>query len=358
LEAFLVEEVDGEVIAACVSSEKLRMWAEAFRKKWVLTKRFVKLNILIYGMSCLTDASHRTVESRTKHHNLFYGGGDISHQAFIAKITFQKTRLEDMLLAIDDRAYSVRGDEFFNAALLIVHFQLLLTAEKAEWLQAPAAPAPTCDEDFAFVPAIPSPPLTTTSTSNSTEDSGSESDASISSDTAASETASSVSCASSCCQPASPPKPPSARDRLLAYQQYSSHFVGDPHMATLAQATIDNIFRYVISRTPRLLVRARRSQLNTVTSFLTGDELQEVDFDRLWRALKYSNIHQVGKITVDVLRNAICNAEDEQPESEGAFIEILGGKVWETANAADLSEDGWDLFYRLVGTETSIHATP
>ena len=54
------------------------------------------------------DVLRSTIDSRSKHHAAFYSGGDVSHQAFIASLSGQKASIEDLLLLIDERAYSVR----------------------------------------------------------------------------------------------------------------------------------------------------------------------------------------------------------------------------------------------------------
>lgn len=164
------------------------------------------------------------------------------------------------------------------------------------------------------------------------------------------ETDSSISCTSDCCQSAvmNEAKPPTTLDRLLAYLNFPFLFDGSLSEAVLAASFIDNLFRYVISRIPRLLVRARSSEHASVRDFLTCEALHEDDHGRLWRAMKYNNIHQEGKMTVGTIRNAICDAEQGDMQRDGACIDLLGGKVWKTASTCDLSDDGWNLFYRFV----------
>ena len=167
---------------------------------------------------------------------------------------------------------------------------------------------------------------------------------------ASTETASSVSCTSECCQTPPPEvsKAPSHRQKVLAYLGYATCFPEDSRDRELASKIIDNIFRYIISRIPRLLVRARQAGCTTVECFLTSAELEDEDYARLWRALKYSNLYQEGKITVEVIRSAICNAENSITERKGPFIELLGGKVWKASLDVELSTEGYDHFYRFV----------
>ena len=111
---------------------------------------------------------------------------------------------------------------------------------------------------------------------------------------------------------------------------------------------LDNLFRFVISRIPRVLLRARHAQCDSVRAFIESDALEEEEYARLWRALKYTNINQEGKITVEIIRNAICDSEIEGIQRQGAYVEILGDRVWKAPLASEMSVDGWDSLYRFV----------
>lgn len=178
-----------------------------------------------------------------------------------------------------------------------------------------------------------------------------------------SSSSSSASCTSGCCDTPLPkaPKTLTSQDKLLAYFDIASGFEV-PGEADLAKGTIEGIFRHVISRIPRLLVRVLSLDLQSVQQLLQGDRLDMADYDRLWRAMKYTNVHQEGKITVQVVRNAICDAEnvDREDERSGAFIVLLGGKVWKSPLDREMSPQGWNMFYRFVsprhGTEIVLRA--
>lgn len=63
-------------------------------------------------------------------------------------------------------------------------------------------------------------------------------------------------------------------------------------------------------------------------SFLASGQLEEDDYARMWRALKYTNLNQEGKANSQVVRNPICDAENQDfDERKGQFIELLGGKL-------------------------------
>ena len=107
LEASHVVVITAEDVQNCSTATVLNVWADELRKKWVLTKRFEGA---ASHVASRTDSSFRTIESRTKHHRLFYSGGDESHLAYISSLGAQKEALEDMLFRIDDRAYAVGLD--------------------------------------------------------------------------------------------------------------------------------------------------------------------------------------------------------------------------------------------------------
>lgn len=231
--------------------------------------------------------------------------------------------------------------------------QLLLRKEDAEWLNSPAPADPQCSET---VPLLPATLLNAGETSLATNDeaaseASSESDDNIFSDVST-ESNASESCASDCCCEAPTPKQPrvrTKRERLLAYLDYGAAFEKADE-STFARNVIDNIFRYTISRVPRLLVRARTSGCTSVNTFVASESLNEEECERLWRALKYNNAQQEGKITVDVIRNAICDAENEQEDRTGAFIDLLGGKVYKSPLDKELSDVGWNHFYCFVSS--------
>lgn len=222
--------------------------------------------------------------------------------------------------------------------------QLLLRHEKAEWLSAEPQPAVFCQEDFS------PPAILETCDANSEDDCSSDHEEreNVFSDIST-ETASSVSCTEDCCTGTSNGYRPSAdRDHLLAYLNYPSVF-GDSNTQHLAACTMDNIFRFVVSRIPRLLLRAREAAKVGVREFISGAYLEDEGCTLLWRAMKYHNVRNEGKITVEVLRNAICDAQHiDDTDRKGASIEILGGTVWKSSLSEELDSDGWNLFYRFV----------
>jgi hypothetical protein len=158
--------------------------------------------------------------------------------------------------------------------------------------------------------------------------------------------ASSNSCNSACCE-VTPPRPLTYRTRVLAYLDFPSYFA-DEADKSFATKYVDNIFRYVVSRIPSLLIRARSANCPSVMCFFESDHLQENEFGRLWRGLKYNNVHPEGKLSVDAIRNALYDAESGIKTRSGPCVELLGGKIWKDAAANDLSRRGWDHFYRFV----------
>ena len=241
--------------------------------------------------------------------------------------------------------------------------QLLLSREKAEWLEVPLPMGPDCNDGPAISPHLELPGGPTSPFSDedtlSTATSDPDEERIFSDVSTEAETDSAASCTSDCCQPSEKPSTrvaliqrPTYRDQVLAYLSYSTYFCDCDAEFRVASQTMDNIFRYVISRIPRLLVRARAAGCTTVQCFLASDALSEEEHARLWRAFKYNNVNQEGKITVDVIRNAICDAENEDDLDycgrEGERIELLGGKVWKTPLETELTLRGWNHFYRFV----------
>lgn len=111
---------------------------------------------------------------------------------------------------------------------------------------------------------------------------------------------------------------------------------------------MDRVFRYTISRIPSLLVRAKSANCPSVMCFLESKNLQENEYARLWRGLKYNNVHAEGKLSVNAIRNAMYDAENEDREHTGPGLDLLGGKVWKEPVLGDLSRRAWDHFYRFV----------
>lgn len=264
------------------------------------------------------------------------------------------------MLQIDERAYSVGlsltiSIRRANACDVL---QLLVKKEQADWLDIPSTPGPLCQDEPAilsgFQPALDVEPVASSEDSSDIGSIGDDGQDTVFSDVSSS--SSSVSCTSECCAPPSPAagkliKIPTHREKVLAYLGYATYFANAEEGTdySLASKTMDSIFRFVISRIPRLLVRARAAGCASVQCFLASDELAEEDFARLWRALKYNNVHQEGKLTVQTVRNAISDAENEDKQGrKGPHIELLGGKVWKVPLDTELSAAGYDHFYRFV----------
>lgn len=238
-------------------------------------------------------------------------------------------------------------------------FQLLKQNEQAGWLDRHIPVDPICDDAAPAVPSkISLEPVSLAASpslldiSDSIEDIASSMSASqdeteeeLFSDVE-DESASSTSCSSACCETV-PPLPVTYRTRVLAYLDFASYFT-DEADKSFATTYMDNIFRYVISRIPSLLIRARSANCPSVVCFLESDHLQEAEFGRLWRGLKYNNVHAEGKVSVDSVRNALCDAENDTRTRSGAYIDLLGGKVWKDPASDDLSRRAWDHFYRFV----------
>ncbi|QRV96705.1 hypothetical protein RhiJN_24723 [Ceratobasidium sp. AG-Ba] len=81
-----------------ISLEELRTWYADFRNQWVLATR--------------------ALETRIRHHNAFYNGGDAGHLQYLDFLRLLTTNLEDMMRRCDELGY-----------------ELLLEKERAIWVQ-------------------------------------------------------------------------------------------------------------------------------------------------------------------------------------------------------------------------------
>ena len=121
---------------------------------------------------------------------------------------------------------------------------------------------------------------------------------------------------------------------------------------------LDGLLRYVISRVPRILVRAKSSSCAGVYAFLVDAEnvLVDEDYHVLCRAATFDNVHRGGCITTRIARNVICEAENpalqaaERASEE--HIDLLGGRIWRKPLKKGLTPRGWDMVYRLVSFST------
>lgn len=157
---------------------------------------------------------------------------------------------------------------------------------------------------------------------------------------------SSDSCTSTCCAEVSV-RTLTYRARVLAYLDFPSYFTEEVDQVFAAKY-MNNIFRYVISRIPSLLVRAKNANCSEILCFLESEDLGEAEFGRLWRGFKYNNVHTEGKLSVNAIRNALSEAEGDMEDRTGPCLELLGGKVWKDGSQRDLSRRAWDHFYRFV----------
>lgn len=136
----------------------------------------------------------------------------------------------------------------------------------------------------------------------------------------------------------------------MNYLDFPSLFADDD-AKNLAARTIDNLFRKVISRFPSLILRARASGYSSVREFIEDKDshLSEEDYARLWNGLKYSHGSKEGRLSVNTVRDAICEAENRDKMSKDTQgVDFLGGRVLKRALELDLSSSGWDLLYRFV----------
>jgi hypothetical protein len=65
-----------------VSLEELRCWYADARNQWVLATRYVFKHSLDLHQS-LISCLFRTLETRVRHHNAFYSGGDVGHLQYL-----------------------------------------------------------------------------------------------------------------------------------------------------------------------------------------------------------------------------------------------------------------------------------
>lgn len=319
MDAFGGPSITYSDIAACSSISTLLSWSLATRQHWLLTKR--------------------TIEGRRLHHFLFYEGGDDGHQAFLQVLYDRQAELEERLLQLDDRAYD-----------------LLVQEESAEWLAERVQPADACGVDTSDPhghsdgrdSVCDASHHDTTSTVDNVGTLAEQEAVVEELDSDISSTPTQREC--------------SCKLRILKFFSTADSFTDTDQPVRpelkLANDMLENIIRYVISRTPRVLVRARASSCKSVRAFLENEDgsLQDEDYQHLCRALTYAHSGRGGLIAPKIMRDAICDAENPEEaalpnntsRTSNEHVAFLGGKVWRKPLRQRVSPRGWDLFYRFV----------
>ncbi|CDR35863.1 RHTO0S01e08878g1_1 [Rhodotorula toruloides] len=347
---------------------RLRLWSEAARSKWNLARR--------------------VIVARAEHHQQFYAGGDWGHALFVETLNKERSRMEELLCALDRRAYEVT-----------------LSRSSVSWiLQQPTRPSFVCDEGppqsastKQTIETPPTPPSTPPSRRVNLP--------------SAAKSPKTPSRASRRRKAANAPvvaaSPTSDVDDFFAELSTPSPSQTDPHIlldrireylvpptdlaATVRPGTwtsfVESVVRYVVLRVPRLanLVLAASDAPTSVLGLLHLLEARlanpesraagEAEVRSLWRGLKFAKSSaptRVGTKTksleaadegwlgVEVLADAIdavfrsprltaSAVEAGEPVETGEAVKLLGGLCWRESSRQDWPREGWDLFYQLIG---------
>jgi hypothetical protein len=314
----------------------------------------------------------------------FYYGGDSGHGTYVDYLRNQQQTLERIMSALDKRAYEVRtGHRGWLASLgpdRLAQLQLILGNQNASWLlKTPTAQPMCCEEEEAASSPPPTPPLIPSRDSAKPEeeeiclpppDQSSASDVTLPESSASSELGQESSSATTISEDELPdtldslsladegtPQPIDSRakllSKLLAYCEdcgsTSSRSDGSPRRVNV----VANLFRFAVSRTPCLLVRAQPFQDVGVKPFLIEGDLATEDLDSLWERLKFSRQDGVGLLGPEVIRNAIVDLTREPTEediSEGRCFKVLGGWVWKEPDEREMEREEWDDLYDFVSS--------
>ncbi|GAA6047777.1 hypothetical protein NBRC10513_003568 [Rhodotorula toruloides] len=350
-----------EAISTSDDLPRLRLWSEAARSKWNLARR--------------------VVVARAEHHQQFYAGGDWGHAVFVESLNKQRSRMEELLCALDRRAY-----------------EITLSRSSASWiLQEPSRPPFVCD-DGAPRPASTKQTIETPPTPPSTPPSRS---AKLPTPAKSPKTPSRSSRRNRATNaPVAPASPTSDIDDFFASLSPSSAHI-DPyallnrvrgylvHPADLPPTVqpetwtsfIENVVRHVVLRVPRLANLAL-SALEAPTSVhelldllharLANSDSRangEAEVRSLWKGLKFAKSSaptgvetksssfeaaNEGLLGVEVLAHAIDTifrnpTVTASAVEAGEAVPLLGGLYWRDSSRQEWPREGWELFYQLIG---------
>ncbi|KAG8719162.1 hypothetical protein FRC08_003514 [Ceratobasidium sp. 394] len=325
-----------------LSLEELRTWYADARHQWVLATR--------------------TLDTRVRHHNAFYDGGDAGHLQYLDFLRSLIMDLEDMMHKCDELGY-----------------ELLVQKEHAGWIQrAPPAAGPgrcgletniatDCGETLcakrpsgrgvAAPPrvddrALPTPPPSPTlprrrrakQANQAPEIDGSE-------ETAYRDLQ----------------KRETIVQRLCAFLQPESGAICRPEVFA-------TFFRRAIARSPSLFVRARtwesqnygrvspptpaspaacESHANVVAAFISSDALTTGELERLAKRLPFVRGES---ISAELIRGAIADVFRGRESQVGVSnteagqnrIPLLGGWIYEKPWSGPMHLDAWDMMHQLI----------
>ncbi|BGP28508.1 hypothetical protein JCM10296v2_000243 [Rhodotorula toruloides] len=345
----------------------LRLWSEAARSKWNLARR--------------------VIVARAEHHQQFYAGGDWGHALFVETLNKERSRMEELLCALDRRAY-----------------EITLSRSSASWiLQQPARPFFLCDEGppqtastkqtIGTPPTPPSTPpspsfnLPSAAKSPKTPSRASHRKRAANAPVVAASTTSDVDDFFASLSPS-----PSQTDPHILLDHIRDYLVPPADLAsTVRPATwtsfVENVVRYVVLRVPRLanLVLASSNGPNSVLHLLNLLEARladpesraagEAEVRSLWRGLKFAKSSaptRVGTRTksfeaidegwlgVEVLADALdavfrssrltaSAVEAGDAVETGEAVKLLGGLCWRDSSRQEWPREAWELFYQLIG---------
>ncbi|CAE7157283.1 unnamed protein product [Rhizoctonia solani] len=325
---------------AMVTLDALQTWYAEARNQWVLATR--------------------ALDTRIRHHDAFYHGGDAGHRQYLDFLRLLILELEGLMQKCDELGY-----------------ELLLQKECAKWVQTSSSPgnnsvgcaveSSSASSDHTDIsghgnrmPNRPGSgdqaPLTPPPSPTSSRRRKNKRETSISSLEPA------------VCESASCPDDITSKDsqKRNATVRRLCVFLEPENNASSRAEVFATFFRRAIARSPSLFVRARAweaetgpmttkstqshhsATANVVAAFIRSNALTQNELERLVKKLPFVRGESM---SAEFIRGAI--ADTFRPDvvdhsSSGNCIPLLGGWVFENPWALPMSLEAWDTLHELV----------
>ncbi|KAJ1300264.1 hypothetical protein OPQ81_005091 [Rhizoctonia solani] len=344
-ETFLARSVALKVgtTDAMVTLESLRSWYDEARNQWVLATR--------------------ALDTRIRHHNAFYRGGDAGHLQYLDFLRSLILELEEFMQKCDELGY-----------------ELLLQKECAKWVRTSSSSEPPnssagCELEIAVEPspgspgrigisgrpcnanAIPlTPPPSPTSSRRRKNKRNSISSLEV------------IGCKSASCPDEGPCK--NSQKRNMTTQRLCA-FLELENSVSYRAEVFATLFRRAIARSPSLFVRARTWEAETgaaateaglscpgaiaseftgaqiVANFVRSTALTQNELERLVKKLPFVRGESM---SAELIRGAVADTFrfDNHDHTSGSCIPLLGGWVYEKPWSLPMSPMAWDTLHQLV----------
>ncbi|KAF8671839.1 20S proteasome assembly [Rhizoctonia solani] len=342
---------------AMVTLEALRSWYDESRNQWVLATR--------------------ALDTRIRHHNAFYGGGDAGHIQYLDFLRTLISELEGFMQKCDELGYeaSLGASAGISESAKWVRTSLSTTSPSrsvgCELEERPNPENPDhvgisepCNRGPGPMPAQPGssgqalltpPPSPTSSKRRKNKKSNTVSSLGV------------VGCRSASCPDELACKDSQKRNatiqRLCVFLEPES---GKSFGASYRAEVFATFFRRVIARSPSLFVRARTWEAETgsvtteaepshtnvtagiITDFIRSPALTNNELERLVKKLPFVRGESM---PAELIRGAVADTfrpRDSGNISHDNCIPLLGGWVYEKAWSLSMPPVAWDALHQLV----------